>query len=73
MELTIESLADIRSSGAATITTAIAARVLQADPRTIRKATEDGTIPAIKIGRKVLIPREKFLAMFDVERQDIAA
>lgn len=41
------------------------AEVLEVDVRTVSYAIERGEIPAIKIGRRVLVPREKFIALFD--------
>lgn len=40
-----------------------AAEALGVDPRTIMVGIE-GTIPSVKIGRRIVIPREKFLALF---------
>ena len=59
------SLEELRSSKIATITRTQAAEILGVDPRTVSKGIADGTIPSIKIGRLQLIPREKFLALFD--------
>lgn len=38
------------------------------DPRTITASIEDGTIPIVKLGRRVVIPREAFLRLFDQAR-----
>lgn len=59
------TLAAIRQSKAAAITRAEAAAALGIDPRTVSVAINDGTIPSIRLGRRVLIPREKFLALFE--------
>lgn len=40
------------------------AGLLALDPRTIDHAIADGTIPAVHVGRRVLIPRRPFLATF---------
>ena len=40
---------------------------LGVDPRTVTAGIENGTIPSVKLGRRVLIPREKFLKIFDPE------
>lgn len=61
------TLEALRNSHEAAISQKIAAAVLGCDPRTVSAGIAEGTIPAIKLGRKVLIPREKFLALFDVE------
>lgn len=62
--LTLDAL---RDSPAATITRTEAAAALGVDPRTISVAIAEGNIPAIRLGRRVVIPREKFLALFDPE------
>ncbi len=56
---------DIRASRAFVITRLDAARALGVDPRTITASIEDGTIPSVKLGRRVVIPREAFLRLFD--------
>lgn len=63
-QLTLE---DLQRSTSATITRTQAAEVMGIDPRTVSKGIADGTIPSIKIGRLQLIPREKFLALFETE------
>lgn len=60
--MTLESL---RRSTAATCSRKEIAEVLSVDPRTITEGIHQGSIPSIKVGRRVLIPREKFLALFD--------
>lgn len=57
------TLDELRESPAATITKATAAEVLDIDPRTLGRGIEDGTIPSIRIGRRVVIPREPFVRM----------
>lgn len=57
---------DLRTSSAPTITRKVAASALGVDPRTVTVAIEEGTIPAIRLGRRVVIPREKFLKLFEV-------
>ena len=42
------------------------AALLALDPRTVDHAIEDGTIPAVHVGRRVLIPRRPFLQAFGV-------
>lgn len=56
---------DIRASRAFVITRLDAAHALGVDPRTITASIEDGTIPSVKLGRRVVIPREAFLRLFD--------
>lgn len=61
--LTLEAL---KSSSSFTITRKEAAEVLGVDPRTVTVGIEEGSIPAIKLGRRKVIPRERFLALFEV-------
>ncbi|MBF4163977.1 helix-turn-helix domain-containing protein [Nocardioides acrostichi] len=60
--VTIDTLRDSRSL---VITRTEAAAALGVDPRTVTAGIEDGTIPAVKLGRRLVIPREKFLRIFD--------
>lgn len=62
----IGTLAELRESTAATITMKTAAVVLGCDPRTVSAGIAEGSIPAVRLGRRVVIPRERFLALFDV-------
>ncbi|NLE78300.1 MAG: DNA-binding protein [Rhodococcus sp.] len=41
-----------------------AAQIAGVDVRTLDKGIEDGTIPSIVVGRRILIPRAPFLALF---------
>lgn len=58
------TLEDLRANKSVTITRQEAADALGIDPRTITEGIRQGNIPSLKIGRRVLIPREKFLALF---------
>lgn len=60
------TLQGLRASTAPTITRADAAAALGVDPRTVTVGIAEGTIPGIKLGRRVVIPREKFLKLFEV-------
>ena len=60
--MTIETL---RASRSLVITRTDAAAALGVDPRTVTAGIDNGTIPWVKLGRRVLIPREKFLKLFD--------
>ena len=62
------TLDDLRSSRSVVITRTEAAAALGVDPRTITASIDNGTIPSVKLGRRVVIPREKFLRLFDDER-----
>lgn len=72
MQSSVTTLETIRRSNAAVITRADAAAALKIDPRTVSKGIKDGTIPSIRLGSRVLIPRERFLALFDADH-DLAA
>lgn len=61
------SLDDLRASRSAVVSRVDIAAVLGVDPRTVTAAIDAGTIPSIRLGSRVVIPREKFLALFDVE------
>jgi len=59
------TLMQARMSEAAALTRAEAAEILQVDPRTVGRAIEAGEIPSIRLGRRVLVPRERFIALLD--------
>ena len=61
------TLDDWRASRDAVVTRVVVAAVLGVDPRTVTAAIAAGTIPSIRLGSRVVVPREKFLALFDVE------
>lgn len=65
------TLDDLRHSQSAVITRTEAAAALGVDPRTITASIDNGTIPSVRLGRRVVIPREKFLRIFDDE--DVSA
>jgi excisionase family DNA binding protein len=56
----LESLSDSKK---AALTRSEVAELFGCDPRTITQGIKDGTIPSIKLGRRVVIPREPLLAM----------
>ncbi|WP_245219736.1 helix-turn-helix domain-containing protein [Rhodococcus qingshengii] len=58
------TISDIANMDTFAITRAVGARALDIDVRTITRGIEDGSIPAVKVGRRVLIPRLPFLALF---------
>lgn len=57
----------LRESRSLVISRTEAAAALGVDPRTVTAGIENGTIPSVKLGRRVVIPREKFLKLFDPE------
>lgn len=65
MSATIEitDLVSLRASRAAVVTRAEVARVLRIDVRTVSRAIEDASLPSLRVGRPILIPRERLLAM----------
>jgi excisionase family DNA binding protein len=63
------NIKELRESSAATITRAEAAALFECDPRTVTQGIKQGTIPAIKIGRRVVIPREPLLAMLSARAE----
>lgn len=63
----ITTWAELRSSDREVLNRAEVAALLTLDPRTVDHAIEDGTIHAVHIGRRVLIPRRPFLRAFGVD------
>ncbi|WP_430332725.1 excisionase family DNA-binding protein [Rhodococcus sp. ACT016] len=47
-----------------TISVEEAAGLVDVHPRTILRGVEKGTIPSIRLGRRVLIPRKPFFELF---------
>jgi excisionase family DNA binding protein len=63
----ITSWAELRTSDREVLNRSEVALLLTLDPRTIDHALADGTIPSLRIGRRVLIPRRPFLRTFGVD------
>lgn len=59
----ISNLDDLLASNRATITRSEAARVLELDRRTLDQGLDSGVIPCLRVGRRIVIPRLKFIAM----------
>ena len=59
-------LEELRISRAAVVTVAQAADVLGVDVRTVSRAIENGELPALRLGRRVLVPRLPLLAALGV-------
>lgn len=53
----------LKESTAATLTRTQVAKLFEIDVRTVTRGVAEGAIPSIKIGRRVMIPRELLLAM----------
>ena len=65
MRASTVTIDQLRESRSAVITRTEVAAALGVDPRTVTIAIESGSIPSVKLGRRVVIPREKFLRLFD--------
>ena len=63
-------LDNLRASRAAVVTLAPAASVFGVDVRTVSRAIENGELPALRLGRRVLIPRLYLLAALGVRVED---
>lgn len=61
------NLADAIASRAAAFTVTEAASLLDVDVRTVSRACDDGQLPSLRIGRRLLIPRLPLLALLGVD------
>ena len=59
-------LHELRISRAAVVTVARAASVFGVDVRTVTRAIQNGELPALRLGRRALIPRLPLLAALGV-------
>jgi excisionase family DNA binding protein len=64
------NLEDLLSSRSAVVTLAQAASVFGVDVRTVTRAIENGDLPALRLGRRVLIPWLPLLAALGVRVDD---
>lgn len=60
------NLEDLKTSRSAVVTVAQAASVFGVDVRTVTRAIHNGELPALRLGRRVLIPRLPLLACLGV-------
>ena len=60
------NLEDLMASGSAVVTVAQAASVFGVDVRTVTRAIQNGELPVVRLGRRVLIPRLPLLAVLGV-------
>lgn len=60
----ITTWAQLRTTDREVLNRTEAARLLDIDERTLAKGIEDGTIPSVRLGRRVLIPKRPFMATF---------
>ena len=58
------TMSDLQNSDDVALTRTAVASALGIDPRTVTTSIANGTIPSVKLGRRVLIPRLPFLALF---------
>jgi excisionase family DNA binding protein len=59
-------LDELRTSRAAVVTISQAAALLGIDVRTVSRAIRNGELPALRLGRRLLIPRLQLLACLGV-------
>lgn len=57
------NLADVRRSQLAALSVTQTSQVLGVDPRTVTRACDDGQLPCVRVGRRLLIPRLPLLAL----------
>lgn len=65
----ITSWAELITTDREVLNRAEAAALLDVDARTIDHAIDDGTIPAVRLGRRILIPRRPFMRAFGVDTE----
>jgi excisionase family DNA binding protein len=63
-ELTLTTLA---TSATATLTVTEVAALLGLDARTVSRACQDGQLPSLRVGRRLLVPRLPLLALLGVD------
>ena len=68
----ITTWAEARTTDREVLNRAEVAALLTVDPRTVDQAIDEGTIAAVRLGRRVLIPRRPFLAAFGVRAGESA-
>lgn len=67
------NLDDVRRSRAAALTVAQTSQVLGVDPRTVTRACDEGQLPSLRIGRRLLIPRLPLLALLGADGNGVPA
>jgi excisionase family DNA binding protein len=63
-------LDELRTSRAAVVTVAQTASVFGVDVRTVTRAIENGDLPVVRLGRRVLVPRLPLLAALGIRDED---
>ncbi|MFC8797340.1 helix-turn-helix domain-containing protein [Promicromonospora sp. NPDC057138] len=69
----VHDLESLRRSGRLTITVDEACTLLGVDRRTLYKAMAAGEIPEVRVQARRLIPRLKFLRLFEDVNNEVAA
>jgi len=67
------NLDDLHASNAAALTVTQVASLLALDERTVRRACEEGDLPHLKVGRRLLIPTELLRQLLCPNTPDISA
>jgi len=67
------NLDEARTSTAAALTVTQVAALLEVDVRTVSRACEDGQLPSLRIGRRLLIPRLPLLSLLGAAPDDSEA
>lgn len=57
------NLDELRTTTRAVITVTETAALLEVDERTVHRGIDDGGIPAVRVGRRVLIPVQRLLPL----------
>lgn len=58
---------ELRMLETAVVPVSMVAALLGEDERTVRRACAEGQLPSIHVGARLLIPRERLLAMLTAE------
>lgn len=64
-------LEDVRASRSAVVSIADAAALLGVDARTVSRAMQNGELPALRVGRRLLVPRIPLLACLGALADDV--
>lgn len=66
----VYDMPSLRASTRAALSVAEVAELLEVDVRTVSRAARDGQLPAIQVGRRILIPREPLLDLLTGGKSD---
>jgi excisionase family DNA binding protein len=67
------NLADLRTCQDAALTVTAVAGLLHLDERTVRRACDEGDLPCLKVGRRLLIPTEPLRHLLCLNTPDMSA